>query len=284
MNDSNKTKRSARNDGRDEPEAKRIKPTMLTNTDTVAPIDDSPPAIGPSSRTGPDIENLVGTKNELAAVIPEPKNEGIPLLCLPAELRLLIYAHLFKFNRPGISRRVALSEEVTHFLYSNNTFFLNVNDGFWLNRVGQRNSTLVRHIFIDCADRPELAAKQLASMLAIVWKRTSDNLRKLTVRNRSNCLERDFLPRQLLQTGEKRPWKLFPKLESIHIDCRTSRYAKTQERYERLCVEAGLNITADVELSRWRFSCLPYPPHVTVLALPPLCPCRRCGKRAGVAN
>ncbi|KAK3291149.1 uncharacterized protein B0H64DRAFT_377914 [Chaetomium fimeti] len=297
MNTSNEPKRRVQDDARYEPEGKRLKPTMVADTETVTAIDDTPLAMDPDNRTGAEMERMVVTESDVASTITAhgslvatkvgETKESFPFLSLPAELRLLTYTHLFKFERKVCPHKEYIKDyrqgyfvergplnlalammctnkqlavEVAAVLYGHNGFLLRVYDGFWFKRIGQKNSRLIRHVLVDCAGHLDLTARQLYSMVTKAWECASEGLRMLTFHDRWVEVDRGFLPRLLLDMGAKRPWKMFPKLERINIILRTNHIISPRDRehMEKLCVESKLNIAVKFESCRWCHAKLTY--------------------------
>jgi hypothetical protein len=124
-----------------------------------------------------------------------------PLLSLPAEIRLQIYHHLFKFDRSlksritswtfGYERRLdlgmalanrQLSEEVTHFFYSSNSFALIAGREDWLPLPGRRNSSLIEEIIVYCRSTCTVEeTKELLGPILLKIAHYTSNLRHIVV-------------------------------------------------------------------------------------------------------
>ncbi|KAG7285731.1 hypothetical protein NEMBOFW57_008025 [Staphylotrichum longicolle] len=60
-----------------------------------------------------------------------------------------------------------LSKEVTHFIYSNNSFYLTLAyHRDWIAQIGKKNSSALHEVILVGGGRPKVAAKQLSAMVA----------------------------------------------------------------------------------------------------------------------
>ncbi|EAQ85479.1 predicted protein [Chaetomium globosum CBS 148.51] len=242
----------------------------------------------PSSHTADDDNEVIWIKTQPCPRIPtaegslvstergDRKHGGFPFLFLPPELRLVIYAHLFNFDQPVFPDKTAyryyydpiieprshtnvafammcvnkqLAEEVAHFVYTQNRFFLPGSSSFSFTSIGRRNSNLLQHIIIDCAGLPERVALQLSGVMSnAIWSPDFENLRKLTFYDRWKVLETSILPRTLLAIGSAQRWKMFPNLHSMHFDLGATTFTlQEQAHFERLCLQSRANITVGPE-------------------------------------
>jgi hypothetical protein len=207
----------------------------------------------------------------------EPK-DIFPFLLLPAEIRLQIYALLFKLRRPVYPRvgiaaadngtrsgfrkglvlamvlaNRKLSREVTHFIYSNNCFRLTLRwHRDWVSRIGRKNSSLIQDVILVGSGRPKLATEYLYSTVVTLWKRACANLRRITVQDDWRCMDSSFVVQQLVEFGKKRGWKRFNHLEHIGIDIPHT-FAPHGDRalYDKLVQQSKVSLTARHQVDSW---------------------------------
>jgi hypothetical protein len=197
---------------------------------------------------------------------------------LPVEIRLKIYAHLFKrhkpvcplvkghsaanWDKPGFRKGLVLaivtankklSKEVTHFIYSNNCFRLLLRyHRDWIRIIGHKNSSLIQDIILVGSGRAKSAPQLLSAMLDTLWKRASGSLRRITVHDEWANLDGNFIPRQLIAFGEKKTWNKFSRLESITLDVPyKTAPVYNKSLYEKLCIETEANITGRYHVLGW---------------------------------
>jgi hypothetical protein len=118
------------------------------------------------------------------------RETSLPFLLLPAELRIMVYSKLFKFDQPvSVNKPIPnefhywtpaprplinlafammcankqLAGEVTQFVYTCNQFFVSTSS--WLKNIGKRNKSFIEHIILDCAAVPGEVGKQLSSTM-----------------------------------------------------------------------------------------------------------------------
>lgn len=136
----------------------------------------------------------MNTVNAVPTAVPAQAvgHSAFPFLCLPPEIRLHIYAVLFKLSTPVypqakglpedkkarsgfpnglvlgmVCTNKTLSKEVTHFIYSNNSFYLTLAyHRDWIAQIGQKNSSALHEVILVGGGRPKVAAKQLSAMTA----------------------------------------------------------------------------------------------------------------------
>jgi hypothetical protein len=207
----------------------------------------------------------------------DPK-DIFPFLLLPAEIRLQIYALLFKLRRPvyprvgiaahdkgtrsgfrkGLVRSMVLanrklSREVTHFIYSNNCFRLTLRwHRDWVTRIGRKNSRLVQEVILIGSGRDKLAAEYLYFGIVTLWKRACANLRRITVQDDWRTLDSAFVVQQLVDFGAKLGWRRFTNLEHIGIDVpHVGPPHRDRRLYDQLFQQSGVSLTARHYVDRW---------------------------------
>jgi hypothetical protein len=146
-----------------------------------------------------------------------------------------------------------LSNEVTHFIYSNNTFRLTLAyHRDWITQIGHKNSGTLQDVILVGGGRPKVAAEQLSAMITTLWKRARGNLRQITVHDTWGSLHSAFIVRHLLEAEKEKPWRSFWKLETIKIDI-PHEIAPIADKplYEKLCSLTKANITGRFNTKQW---------------------------------
>ncbi|KAK4122895.1 hypothetical protein N657DRAFT_634860 [Parathielavia appendiculata] len=176
----------------------------------------------------------------------------VSFLSLPAELRLQIYGLLFKADRPvfpqvmdgpihpalksGFPKGVVLamvlankqiSGEVTHFIFSSNSFYLRASPHFhdWLARIGLQNSHLVREITVFCPRTKTVKeTNELLGPTFLTLRRCTPNLRQLVIQSDNwEHWRGTFAIRSLIWFTKRYSWKrTFPSLR--HLTVKTVEY------------------------------------------------------------
>ncbi|KAK4119499.1 hypothetical protein N657DRAFT_674889 [Parathielavia appendiculata] len=113
------------------------------------------------------------------------------LLRLPAEIRLRIYAHLFKVNKPAYPQVDIASANKR------------ARSGFPKGLVP--SMTLVNKKISEREPHHEAHPRQRRRpALAALWKRAYGNLRRITAQDKWLCMDSAFIPGELLAFGAKR--------------------------------------------------------------------------------
>jgi hypothetical protein len=155
-----------------------------------------------------------------------------------------------------------LSNEVTHFVYSNNTFRLTLAyHRDWITQIGHKNSDALQDVILVGGGRPKVAAEQLTAMITTLWKRARGNLRQITVHDTWGSLHSAFIVRQLLEVEKERPWRLFRKLQGIRIDI-PHKIAPISDKplYDKLCSVTKATVTARFHTKDWNEATLEWGP------------------------
>lgn len=268
--------------GAEESDAKRVK-----STDTRVAADEGSGSTSglelaePTSSVGPE---AAGEDAAQPDEQPDPE-PTFPFLSLPAEIRLKVYGHLFIDSQPicpplktpgaeeltyppGFHQGVVgamtranrqLAGEVTHFLYSNNTFQLSAtHHRAWIAQIGRANAGALRRVQVMCDGRPKTAGPNLIAMLATLRKRAADSLVSLAViHNISGTMNMTIVPRVLVIFGGGGPdgqaagpvavtgWRPFRRLEQITVVVPQMRIPHNDEPlYRRLCAQTGARVKA----------------------------------------
>ncbi|KAL2015340.1 hypothetical protein VTK56DRAFT_5784 [Thermocarpiscus australiensis] len=188
-------------------------------------------------------------------VIPIVKKQDDPekrVLCR----RSLIPRELFSKGVVDTMTRLnkQVSREVTHFLYTENTFLLVLPEHrMWLHGIGRRNSSAIRHLILHVGDQIP-AQRQLVAVVNTLRKRATENLQTLTNYDRYETLTHVKVARQLVEADIS--WKPFKKLQRIVLDVtRSARQEPLKLHrpelvawYEKLCAQSGVPITGTVRL------------------------------------
>jgi hypothetical protein len=191
------------------------------------------------------------------------QNPCFTFLLLPAEIRLHLYGLLFKFDtpvvpqgkyhdeeyitfrRPGdvllaiVLANTQLSQEVTHFLYSNNNFAIRDPGYFrdWLTHIGPRNASFIPEVIVvdeshddEAWPTDEQVDKELHPLLFALQKHAT-NLQAITVHG-YDALSDMF--QGLDRFGSKCPMSTFPSLQRIAFErCHWSPPDYERQFYER---------------------------------------------------
>ncbi len=224
-------------------------------------------------RDGDGPEGSIASKRAKSGQAPR---SAATFLSLPPEIRLRIYGYLsIKRSRPvyphvGSNSHTQnnypkelliamtqtnkqLSAEVTHLIYSNICFRLSLSHHRdWINRIGRKGSNSLKEVILVGDGRVQVAATQLSAMMTTLWKRASENLRRITVHDEWYSLDSAFILRELLKFGSRHPWKTFRSLEEIVIDIpHRTMPGGDRPLYTELCLQAKVNVTARYCVQSW---------------------------------
>jgi hypothetical protein len=207
-----------------------------------------------------------------------------PFLFLPVEIRLQIYGLLFKLDTPVVLQpefhetgRITfrrhegellamalankqLSQEVTHFLYSNNSFAIRDPVYFrdWLIRIGPRNASLIPEVIVidnswdveedDPWPTVEQADKELHSLLFALQKH-SPNLQAITVHSRE---PKSNIVQSLDRFSTIWPMRMFSNLQRIAFQlCKRVSPVHQRQFYEKFFLRSRLPITVSYKAATW---------------------------------
>ncbi|KAK4101887.1 hypothetical protein N658DRAFT_506629 [Parathielavia hyrcaniae] len=172
--------------------------------------------------------------------------ETTGFLSLPPELRLKIYGLVLKIDGPVVPQveddryealksgfpkgavlamvlaNKGISDEVTHFIFSNNSFCLTPLPSFnnWLARIGQHNSHLIREITVLLPRTGTVEqTNQLLELTCLAIQRYTPNLERLVIQSDNGALRTGSYPiRSLLCFAKRHSWnEAFPSLRHLTV-------------------------------------------------------------------